>query len=254
MLTEKCNPPSALAVLITIISNKETIFVLRKKGSRPKKGMKEEEMEKGDCGLPTPMKYKTLKNILEARDFPKTLITNLQTPTTARTQRFYALPKTPKADWKIRPLVSACGGIFDRLGWFLQQLLKPLLKHVKAHLNNTSDLIARFDSIESSHLEGMVPVSFDVVSLYTNIDMEEAINTSLEYARGYKLCLHGLKMEDLWELLHLILDNNVFRYQKTYFKQIRGLAMGNRLSGTLALHGQVWAQPHLQRTWTKDLR
>ena len=97
MLTEKCNPPSALAVLITIISNKETIFVLRKKGSMPKKGMKEEEMEKGDCGLPTPMKYKTLKNILEARDFPKTHY-KPSNPTTARTQRFYALPKTPKAD------------------------------------------------------------------------------------------------------------------------------------------------------------
>ena len=64
--------------------------------------------------------------------------------------------------------------------------LKPLLKHVKAHLNNTSDLIARFDSIESSQLEGMVPVSFDVVSLYTKFDMQEAINSSLEYARGYR--------------------------------------------------------------------
>ena len=96
----------------------------------------------------------------------------------------------------------------------------------------------------------MVRVSFDVVSLYTNIDMEEAINTSLEYARGYKLCPHGLNMEDLWELLHLILDNNVFRYQKTYFKQIRGLAMGNRLSVTLAniCMDKFERVPHLQRT------
>ena len=178
---------------------------------------------------------KTLKNILTARGFPSTFINNLQTPTTARTQRFYALPKTHKEVLKIRPIVSACGGIFDRLGWFLQQLLKPLLNHVKAHLNNTSDLIARFDSMESSELEGMIPVSFDVISLYTNIDMTEAIETSLEYARRHRLCLYGLKMEDLWELLHLILENNVFRYQVTYFKQIRGLAMGNRLSGTLAI-------------------
>ena len=88
----------------------------------------------------------------------------------------------------------------------------------------------------------MVPVSFDVVSLYTNIDMEEAINTSLEYARGYKLCLHGPKMEDLWELLHLILDNNVFRYQKTYFKHIRGLACHGQpveRDPRKYLHGQV---------------
>ena len=42
-------------------------------------------------------------------------------------------------------------------------------------------------------------------------------------------------MENLWELLRLILDNNVFQYGKMFFKQIRGLAMGNRLSGTLVI-------------------
>ena len=56
----------------------------------------------------------------------------------------------------------------------------------------------------------MTPVSFDVVSLYTNINVEEAINTSLDYAHKHNLELHGLTMENLWELLRLILDNNVF--------------------------------------------
>ena len=37
----------------TYNSNKEFIFVLRKKGSKTKKRMKEEEIEKGDCGPPT---------------------------------------------------------------------------------------------------------------------------------------------------------------------------------------------------------
>ena len=81
----------------------------------------------------------------------------------------------------------------------------------------------------------MTPVSFDVVSLYTNIYVEEAINTSLDYTHKYYLELHGLTMENLWELLRLILDYNVFQYGKMFFKQIRGLAMGNRLSGTLAI-------------------
>ena len=42
-------------------------------------------------------------------------------------------------------------------------------------------------------------------------------------------------MYDLFELLHLLLDNNIFTYNNTHYKQIRGLAMGNRLSGTLAI-------------------
>ena len=178
---------------------------------------------------------KTLKGILTKHDFSTTFINNLQTPTTARTQHFYGLPKTHKTNLKIRPIVSACGGIFDRLGWFLQQLLKPLLSHVKAHLNSTTDLLARFNAIEESKLSGTIPISFDVVSLYTNINVEEAIETSLEYALKHKLNLYGLRTDELFELLHLILDNNIFEYANTPFKQIRGLAMGNRLSGTLAI-------------------
>ena len=56
-----------------------------------------------------------LKDILTERDFPSELIANLQTPTTTRCQEFYALPKTHKKELKIRPIVSACGGLLDRL-------------------------------------------------------------------------------------------------------------------------------------------
>ena len=52
---------------------------------------------------------------------------------------------------------------------------------------------------------------------------------------SHLLNLYGLRTDELFELLHLILDNNIFEYANTPFKQIRGLAMGNRLSGTLAI-------------------
>jgi len=113
---------------------------------------------------------KTLTATLHRCNFPNYLITNLQTPPSARTQRFYGLPKTHKPTLKIRPIVSARGGIHDRLGWLLQTLLKPLLKHVSAHLDNTSSLIQRFTDISNEQLKGKIPISFDVVSLYTNID------------------------------------------------------------------------------------
>ena len=178
---------------------------------------------------------KTLDTILTRCDFPSGLIDQLKTPTTARTQTFYALPKTHKTTLKIRPIVSGCNGIFDRLGWFLQQLLKPLLTKVSAHVKSTSELIERFEKAPQADLQNMIPISFDVVSLYTNIDTKEAIETTLEYVNKYNMYLYGLSTSDVWELLHLLLDNNVFKFDKSTFKQIRGLAMGNRLSGTLAI-------------------
>ena len=52
----------------------------------------------------------------------------------------------------------------------------------------------------------------------------------------YKLNCLGLKTGDIWVLLHTLLDNNVFAYEDVgYFKQVRGLAMGNRFSGTLTI-------------------
>ena len=131
----------------------------------------------------------TLSDILSRCDFPPRLIYNLQTPTTARTQRFYALPKTHKTELKIRPIVSACGGIHDRLGWLLQLLLKPLLRHDSAHLNNTTDLLQRFTDTDKTQLKGKIPISFDVVSLYTNINNDEAIETAYNTPTS-TTCIH----------------------------------------------------------------
>ena len=178
---------------------------------------------------------KTINDILTQRNFPPNLIYNLQTPSSARTQRFYALPKTHKKILKIRPIVSACGGIFDRLGWLLQLIFKPLLKNISAHLDNTATLLQRYHNIDKQQLKGQIPISFDVVSLYTNIDNDEAIDTALQYTNKYELNTYGLKTDDLFILLHLLLDN-IFSYEDIgIYRQIRGLAMGSRISGILAI-------------------
>ena len=94
------------------------------------------------------------------------------------------------------------------------------MKFVPAHLTCTADLIERFQGLTGAELKNKIPVSFDVDSLYTNVDAKEAIDTALTYARKMKIYLYGLTLEDLWELLTLLLDNNVFHYKETYYKQI----------------------------------
>ncbi|XP_065180434.1 uncharacterized protein LOC135810995 [Sycon ciliatum] len=178
---------------------------------------------------------KALEKILRSRDFPKIIIRRLNTPPCARTQRFYALPKTHKKSLKIRPIVSGSGGIFERLGWILHFIFKPLLLNVSAHISSTRDLIAQFTSNENK-LKKKIPISFDVISLYTNIGIEEGISTVLEYANRFKINTYSLTPVDLKELLGLILYNNVFQHPTLgTFKQTRGLAMGSRLSGTIAI-------------------
>ena len=179
---------------------------------------------------------KTLRDIMTRGGFSPSLIQRFQTPPSARTQHFYTLPKTHKQTLKIRPIVSGRNGIFDRLGWSLQFLLRPLLKQVRAHISSTAELINKFEECPRTALKGKIPISFDVVSLYTNIDVEEAISTTLQYIQKYDTYLYGLTSCDINNLLHLLLENNVFEYPRSgIFRQIRGLAMGSRLSGTLAI-------------------
>ena len=73
---------------------------------------------------------KNFNRIFTDRPFPKAMIRNLQTPSTAKMQHFYALPKTHKKNTKNTTHRLHTWRNFDRLGWFLQQILKPLLKHV----------------------------------------------------------------------------------------------------------------------------
>ena len=121
------------------------------------------------------------------------------------------------------------------MGWLLQNILKPLLTKVSAHITSTKQLIQRLDSTPANLLVGKIPISCDVRALYTNIDVPEAINTALEYAKRYDLDCYNISLEDMKVLLQLALNNNIFIYQRQIYHQIRGLAMGGRISGTLAI-------------------
>ena len=124
---------------------------------------------------------------------------------------------------------------YDRLGWLLQSILKPLLTKVDEHITNTKQLIAKFQAQPHAFFKDKISISFYVCSLYTNIGVEEAIDTCLQYTQRYDLECYSLEPTDIKLLLSLLLNNNVFKYQSTICHQIRGLAMGNRLSGTLAI-------------------
>ena len=178
---------------------------------------------------------KTFAEILRRNEFRTLLINKMMSPPNTTTQNFYALPKTHKKTLKIRPIISGVGGIFERLGWFLNHILQPLLQHIPAHIQSTNELIQRFNTVDKNALQDKLPVSFDVVSLYTNIDITEAIDTALQYLIKFNINTKGLSMDELNRLLHLVLNNNIFHYEERIFKQIRGLAMGSRMSGTLAI-------------------
>ena len=80
---------------------------------------------------------RTIKAIGKARDIAPSFINSL-CASHCRTQKFYCLPKTHKSVLKPWPIVSGCGGAFNRISWLVQEILKQLIEHFPAHPGNTT--------------------------------------------------------------------------------------------------------------------
>ncbi|EYC27067.1 hypothetical protein Y032_0009g502 [Ancylostoma ceylanicum] len=160
---------------------------------------------------------------------------------------YYSLIKTHKIgsdvdmntisvnDIKTRPIISCCGGSSDRISWLLVKLLSPLLKYVGAHKVNVEQFIG---AVERCQMPNSVSyVSFDAVSLYTNVDNECATRAMLDLLQEHQADVNvlGLARSELEQLLLATLACNVFRFDNKFYMQRRGLAMGLRLAPLLAI-------------------
>ncbi|XGW03988.1 hypothetical protein V3C99_015267 [Haemonchus contortus] len=137
--------------------------------------------------------------------------------------------------FNVRPIISCVGGPTDRIAWFLNLILIQLLRFVPAHLPNTNGFLR---ILREARLErGNVMESFDVTSLYTNVPRESALQAVLEILSEHhaSLNLYGLTIRHIMLLLDESLKCNVFRWSGEYYKQVRGLAMGQRLAPALAI-------------------
>ena len=129
---------------------------------------------------------------------------------------FYHLIKTHKLDQgiKIRPLVSNTNGPTTRLSWLSAGTLKPLLKQVPAHLENSMQLIKRIQQTESEiRKETPYPYSLDVVSLYTSIPIQEAIQATLELLLSK---IGPFTRQDVQELLNVHFKTPISTYNRSF--------------------------------------
>uniref|UniRef100_A0A0M3JA55 Reverse transcriptase domain-containing protein n=1 Tax=Anisakis simplex TaxID=6269 RepID=A0A0M3JA55_ANISI len=135
---------------------------------------------------------------------------------------------------KTRPIISACDCPTDRVSWLITSTLTPLLKEIPAHLTNTVQLLR---DIEDVDLHDARMESFDVESLYTNTNNDAVVECLFQLlAKNLNsINLLGITPSDLKQLTLACLRCNIFRFRGENYKQIRGLAMGNRLAPLLAI-------------------
>ncbi|VDP62610.1 unnamed protein product, partial [Heligmosomoides polygyrus] len=106
---------------------------------------------------------------------------------------------------------------------------------VPAHLPNTHIFLEKLRRITVD--EEVVMESFDVTALYTNVPKDSALQAVWEILTEFQtgINLYGLTIVQLMTLINECLTCNVFKWSGDFYKQIRGLAMGQRLAPVLAV-------------------
>ena len=156
------------------------------------------------------------------------------TPYHSKPPHLYGLPKVHKKDYPLRPIVSSIGSPTYNLEKFLLEILKPLAGKTNSHIKNSQDFINKIKT--TTIKEGEIQVSFDIVSLFTNVPTNEAIAiVKKRLEQDTKLPERtNLSVDAVIELLDLCSNTTYFQFNDIFLKQTKGRAMGSALSPILS--------------------
>ena len=141
-----------------------------------------------------------------------------------------------KPDIPLRPIVLFLSSPTYGLSKFLTSLLKPVMGLSAHHVRNSQD-VAQF--IKSQHLSGTeVLVSFGVVSLFTRIPTDLAVQVSHERLSGWKMTSlsqkTSLSVDDTCSLLSLCLEATYLVFEGRVYQHVHGTAMASPVSVVVA--------------------
>ena len=152
---------------------------------------------------------------------------------TGKIPLLYGLPKIHKPEIPLRPIVSFVNSPTYQSSKHLVSILTPLVGKSDSHMRN-SELFSTF--IAGQVLpSGTVLVSFDVISLFTNVPAGLAVEVAHERLRkDTSLAEHTALSADQVANLRFCLDATFLAYRGEHYQQTFGTAMGSPVSITAA--------------------
>ena len=142
----------------------------------------------------------------------------------------YTLPKIHKPDVPLRLIVSFVSSQTYSLSKHLVSILSPLVGNSEHHVRNSTDF-AKFITAQTVK-EDEVLVSFDVVSLFTRIPTNLAVQVACQRLQDDPSLPErtSLTPSEIVSLLELCLNATYFAFRNTYYQQIHGTATGSPVS------------------------
>ena len=131
----------------------------------------------------------------------------------------------------VRPIISNIGTATHKTAQYLCRLLTPLGKSSYT-VQNTKEFVDKIKKIKVP--EGHIMISFDVVSLFTNVPLSKTIDIILRKIYDEKQIQTKIRRENMKELLLLCTKGVPFSFNGNLYKQIDGVMMGSPLGALFA--------------------
>ena len=169
-------------------------------------------------------------------------------PSGSQPARIYGLPKIHKVkdDKEVppfRPIISSIGTYNYGLSSWLCGLLTPLIPTKYT----TKDTFSFVNDIRMQDVGNKVMVSFDVVSLFTNIPLRETVALAVDLIKEEWPRLHVTR-DKLTNLFLMATAETHFIFNGSMYDQVDGVAMGSPLGPILA----NLFMGHHERRWLND--
>jgi len=151
-----------------------------------------------------------------------------------RLPQFYVTPKVHKTPWKTRPIVSCIGSNIEVMSKYLDYQLQRVVHHCPTRLQDSAHLLSDLKKLPPLPL-GTKLATADAVSMYTNMDTQHVISTVNRWLQRHKRVLPSdLRVDLITEAISIVMTQNVFQFDDTYWIQTCGAAMGTSVACVLA--------------------
>ena len=130
------------------------------------------------------------------------------------------------------PVISNSGFYTENISSFIEYHLKPLAQKDKPYIRDTNDFLSKLDSLPPLP-DDVILCTIDVVDLYPNIRHDEGLITMRDALDLRKDKRNST--ESLIELAEYVLKNNIFEHNLSFYKQLRGTAIGTKMAPPYAI-------------------
>ena len=155
-------------------------------------------------------------------------------PTASSRPRMYGLPKVHKVNTPMRPILSMTGSPQYKVSQWICELLQPVVQKYGVHCVKDSFTFCEFLDNSDVPYDGFM-CSFDVVSLFTNVPLDDVIDIC---AKALYHCDDidpvPLSESSFRKLLKIVTSGVEFSFNNIMYRQIDGVAMGSPLGPVLA--------------------